>query len=165
MSIRATSNVGGLYFEHKNLARIVGELVFDGMHQMLLEVKANLSSVPSTLGGGEHRYAGAILSILTYATLAPVTSFITPAYPGFLTVPAGVTQYTIALLKTYRDEALRIFFKYQLVQRATIQQFLEAINAKYVSRLRDRVTGQVPTDIRLLMMSLFQIYGKSQQIT
>ena len=160
MSTRATSNVRELYFEHKDLTRIVGEPMFDGLHHMLLQVKANLSSVPSTLGGGTHGYAGAMLSVATYATLAPMTPFITPTHPGTLTVPAGATQYAIALIKTQHDEALRIFSEYQLVQRATIQQVLEAIDPKYVTRLRNRVTGQVPTDIRFLFMSLFSIYGK-----
>ena len=141
MSTRATTNVRENYFEHKDLSRIVGEPVFDNLHQMLLEVKANLSSVPSTLGGGAHGYAGAILSVPTYATLAPTTPFITPVHPGTLTVPAGATQYAIALLKTQHDEHMRVFSEYQLVQRATIQQVLEAINSKYVTRLRNRITG------------------------
>ena len=55
---------------------------------------------------------------------------------------------------------MRTFSEYQLVQRATIQQVLESIKSKYVTRLRNRITGHVPTDIRLLMMFLFQIYGK-----
>ena len=160
MSTRATTNVRENYFEHKDLSRIVGEPVFESLHHMLLQVKANLSSVPSTLGGGAHGYAGAILSVTTYATLAPTTPFITPVHPGILTVPAGATQYAIAFAKTQHDELMRVFSEYQLVQRATIQQVLEAINPKYVKRLRNRITGQVPTDIRLLMMSLFAIYGR-----
>ena len=111
----ATSNVRELYFEHKDLTRIIGEPVFDGLHQMLLEVKANLSSVPSTLCGGAYRYAGAILSIPTYATLASMTPFIISTYPGILTVPAGATQYAIDLLKTQHDKALITFSEYQLV--------------------------------------------------
>ena len=100
MSTRATSSVHELYFEHKYLSRIVGEPVVDSLHQILLEVKANLNSVPSTLDGGSHGYAGAILSVPSYATLAPMTLFITPAHPGILTVPPGATQYAIALIKT-----------------------------------------------------------------
>ena len=72
----------------------------------------------------------------------------------------GSTQYVIALLKVQHEENLKNFSEYQLVQRALIQQVLEAIDGKYLTRMRNRVTGQVPTDIRLLIMSLFTIYGK-----
>ena len=43
---------------------------------------------------------------------------------------------------------------------AVIQQVLEAIGPEYLTRLCNRVTGQVPSDIRLLFSSLFSIYGK-----
>ena len=90
-----------------------------------------------------HDYAGIILP--TYATLAPMTPFIIPVHLGTLNVPMGSTQY---------------FSEYQLVQCALIQQVLEAIDSKYLTRMINRVTGQVPSDIQLLVMSLFTIYGK-----
>ena len=128
MSTRATSSVREIYFEHKDLSHIVSEPVFDSLHQILLEVKANLNSVPSTLSGGAHGYAGAILSVPTYATRAPMTPLITPAHPGVITVPPDATQYDIALIKTQHDENMLTFSEYQLVQRTTIQQVLAAIN-------------------------------------
>ena len=45
---------------------IHGEPYFDGLHTMLQQVKANMSSVPSNLGGVAHGYAGAILSNTIY---------------------------------------------------------------------------------------------------
>ena len=41
-----------------------------------------------------------------------------------------------------------------------IQEAFAAINVKYVTHLRNRLTRQVPRDIHLLMISLFQIYRK-----
>ena len=92
-------NVREFFFEHKNLTPIHGEPVFDSLHAMLLKVKANLSSIPCTLGGRAHGYSGDILFVATYATLAPMTPFLVPVHPGVLIVPAGATQYAIALLK------------------------------------------------------------------
>ena len=71
---------------------LIGEPDLDGLHQLLLEVKANLSLVPSTLGGGAHGYSGIILSAPTYATLAPRTPFLMPAHSGILNVLPGATQ-------------------------------------------------------------------------
>ena len=55
------------------------------------------------------------------------------------------------------DEALENFHSYQLVQLALVQQVLEAIETKYMSTLRNRITGQVPSDIRNLILNLFRI--------
>ena len=101
-----------------------------------------------------------LLSDPIYATLAPGTPFVIHLHPGVLVVTQGVTQYEIALAPTTHDEALCIFSEYNLVMRACIQQVLAAISPKYLIRLRNRVTGQVPADIRLLFTSLFSIYGK-----
>ena len=49
---------------------------------------------------------------------------------------------------------------YLLVQRALIQQGLDAIESKYVTRLRNIITGQVPNGIRQFLFQLFQVYGK-----
>ena len=149
-----------LYFEHKNLTRISGEPTFASLHKMLLELKANAVSVPSTLGGGAHGFIGVILSGPTYATLAPMTPFVIPVHPGPLRVVHGATQYEIALAKTMHEESTQTFQTYQLVQRALVQQVLEAIETKYLSSIRNRVTGQVPAEIRALVLHLFRIYGK-----
>ena len=42
MSTRFTTNVRELYFEFKELTLLIGEPEFDGLHQMLLEIKANI---------------------------------------------------------------------------------------------------------------------------
>ena len=149
-----------LYFEHKNLTRISGEPTFASLHKMLLELKANAVSVPSTLGGGAHGFIGVILSGPTYATLAPMTPFVIPGHTGPLRVVHGATQYEIALAKTMHEESTQTFQTYQLVQRALVQQVLEAIETKYLSSIRNRVTGQVPAEIRALVLHLFRIYGK-----
>ena len=160
MTYNVSPNMKDLFFEHKELTPINGEPNFENLHGLRLEVKANCSSVPSTLGGGAHGYAGMLLSDPIYATLAPGTPFVIPLHPGVLVVAQGATQYEIALATTTHDEALRIFSEYNLVMRACIQQVLAAISPKYLTRLRNRVTGQVPADIRLLFTSLFSIYGK-----
>ena len=117
---------------------------------MHLESKANCSSVPCMLVGGAHGYSGILLSATTYATLAPTTPFVIPLHPGVLLVPVVSTQYEIALIKTTHDETLRVSQEYNLVIRALIQQVLEAIDPKYLTRLRIRVISQVPSDICLL---------------
>ena len=47
-----------LYFEHKDLTCIVGDPTFAPLHSILLELKANTSSIPCNLGVGSHVYVG-----------------------------------------------------------------------------------------------------------
>ena len=47
-----------------------------------------------------------------------------------------------------------------LIQRALVQQVLEAIEPMYLSSLRNQITGQVPSEIRDLILHLFHVYGK-----
>ena len=85
------TNYRDLYFMYKNLIQISGKPSFPTLHQLLLELKANAGSVPISLGGGDHDFIGIILPAPTYATIAPMTSFIIPVYPGMPTVAEGTT--------------------------------------------------------------------------
>ena len=116
-----------LYFEHKDMPRIVGEPSFTTLHDMLRRLKANASSVPCTLGGGAHGYVGTLLSPTAYASLSH-TAFQAPTHPGGLNIPHGSTQYEIAHIKqTYQDN-LAIFQDYCLMQRALIRQVCQAVD-------------------------------------
>ena len=119
-----------------------------------------MRSVPSILCGGQNGIIGVILCPVTYATLAPMQPFVPPVHPGILQVDLPATQFEIALAKTVHDENVRNFQSYLLVQRALVQQVLEAINEKYLSSLRNRITEQVPSEIRDLILHLFRVYGK-----
>ena len=46
------------------------------------------------------------------------------------------------------------------MQHALIQQVMEALEAKILTRLGNCVTAQVPANIRTLILHIFQAYGK-----
>ena len=108
-----------LYFEYKALTRVNGEPTFTSLQKLLLELKLNAVSVPTTLGGGAHGFTSIILSPPTYTTLSPFHPFVVPIYPDAL-LNQQRTQYEIALPSTLHAEALHNFQKYQLVQRALV---------------------------------------------
>ena len=150
-----TTHYRDLYFEHKHLTRISGKPNFSSLHKILLEIKANAVSVPSTLGGGAHDFIRIVLSNPIYSTIAPTKPFITLVQLGPLRIANGATQYQISLAKIVHEEATQTFQTYQLVQRVLIQQILEDIDSKYLSSIRSRVTGQVPAEICAFMLRLF----------
>ena len=155
----ANTNFQELYFEHKDMPRIMGEPTFSTLHEMLRRLKANASSVPCTLGGGAHGYVGALLSPQSYATLSQ-TAFTAPLHPGTLTIPLGSTQYAIAHLKQTHEDNITVFQEYSLMQRALIKQICQAVDPQYIAALRNRVTGQIPQNCLDILQYLFSIYGK-----
>ena len=92
--------------------------------------------------------------------LAPMAPFVVPTHPGTLRAPMEATQYQVALVKMVHNEALQTFQSYQLIQCALVQQVLETIETKYLRSIKNRITGQVPAEIRMLILHLFQIYRK-----
>lgn len=149
-----------LFFEHKILDRISGEPDFPQLHSLLRACKANACSVPSTLGGGQNGYIGMLVSAVAYASLAPGTPFTAPVHPGALPPLPNGTQYQITQLKSQHDESKRVYEEYILMQWALIAQVISVLEAKYLSALRNRVTGQLPSDIRAIFLYLFKVYGK-----
>ena len=63
------------YFEHPFLTAIRTEPTYETLHHLKNEVKANASSVPTTLGGGNHGYLGMILTPAEYCYIAPTDLF------------------------------------------------------------------------------------------
>ena len=153
-------NLNELYFEYKVLPRIVGEPTFNNLHEILKQLKANTCAVPCTLGGGANGYLGMLVSPPKYATVAPGTPFVAPAMPGALVINPTDTQYQIAITKTLYETALREHQTYILMQRALISLIQKCIDPKYTNAVRNRTTGQLPGDIRLIMTHLFTTYGK-----
>ena len=56
--------------------------------------------------------------------------------------------------------ATRVFRDYALMQRALIQHLVNAIDNKYLPSMQNRITGQLPADVRVILFRLFSIYGK-----
>ena len=83
-----------------------------------------------------------------------------PLHPDALTNVVWITQYKIAALKTLHKEEIETYHAYKLVQGVLEQYVLKEIKTKYLSNLRNQVTGQVPSKIRIMMLQLFRIYGK-----
>ena len=91
-------------FEYPDLTRIIGEPTTATLITLRNEVKANVQTVHTTLGGGEHGHLGLVCSPATYATLVPGnTPYVNPPNPGRLIIDGTETQYQIA---QRRDEAL-----------------------------------------------------------
>ena len=121
-----------------------------------------MAAVPCTLGVGENGYLGMLLSAAQFNTVAPGTLFVPPPMPGALVIDPAYTQYQIAMSKTQYEAALRDHKKYILMQRSLSALAQQAVQSNYTNAAQNRITGQLPAEIRLLKTHLFNTYGRKK---
>ena len=155
-----TPSVKDTYFQHKLLTKIHGKPTYPTLHKLHTELKANASSVPSTLGGGLHGHLGLILTPTAYATLQPTTPWVTPPNPGPFVPPAAGTAAQLDAARTVWVESHQCFEMYQATEKALIAQVVDAVDTIYLRALLNRATGQYSTSIRAIMDHLFTTYGQ-----
>ena len=93
------------YFQHKTLSRVHGQPIYATLQILFGELKANASSVPTTLGGGAHGHLSLLLTDATYTTLSAVP-FISPPNPGPFTplVPPGTAAQIEAACSVWKEQ-------------------------------------------------------------
>ena len=98
MTLTSSVNYKYSYFKQPVLTAIRGEPTYETLHHIKNELKANASSVPTTLGGGNHGYLGMILTPAEYRRITLTDPFTWPPNLGVLVSnPSGTaTQIKIA---------------------------------------------------------------------
>ena len=64
------------------------------------------------------------------------------------------------MAKTQYETALREHQTYILLQRSLISLVQDAVENKYTNTIRNRITGQLPADIRVIKNHLFGAYRR-----
>ena len=72
------------YFPSKEFTKISWEPTYYTLHNLHKQIKSNVASVPSTLGGGQHGHLSLVLYPLKYQIISLV-SFQRPVDPGATT--------------------------------------------------------------------------------
>ena len=147
------------YFQHKTLTRVHGQPTYATLRTIFDELKANASSVPTTLGGGLHGHLGLLLTPATYATLDPVP-FVAPANPGPFVPPAHGTAAQIEAARDVWKDQHQTFAVCQAVEKALIAQIVDALDAAYLAPLHNTATGSYGDNVRNVMAHLLRTYGK-----
>ena len=148
------------YFQHKVLTKVVGQPTYESLQLLSTEIKANASSVPSTLGGGLYGHLGLILSDERYATLAHSVPWVTPQNPGPFDPPNPATAAQIEAAKDVWRERKLTFELCQATEKALIAQIVDSIDSIYLRALLNRVTGQYSNSISAVLAHLFTTHGK-----
>jgi hypothetical protein len=160
MMLSRIPSVKDTYFQHKLLTRIHGKPTYESLQNGFTKLKANVRSVPSTLGGRQHGHLGLLMSDACYTALAHTVLFVTPGNPGPFVPPVAGTGPQIEAAKDVWKELQQTFELCQATEKALIAQIVEIINPIYLLRaLLDRATGQYSSSIRALLLHLFTTYA------
>ena len=151
-------NYKDYYLEHPVLTKIRGEPTYETLHHLKNELKANVSSVPTTLGGRNHVYLGMILTPTEYHRIVPADPLTQPPNLGILVSnPAGTAAQIVSTEDTHRTTK-KIFLETLLIKRTIIHQIIESVDTKYLASLRNpftrKITPLVPTILNFLLRSI-----------
>ena len=92
-------------FPHKVFLIIEVEPDYHITHNMLTLLYVKVSTLSTTLGGGNHGHIGVVIWDTLYATILP-TTYNAPLYPGITTqVPAQATTAVYLKIKCKHAEA------------------------------------------------------------
>ena len=160
MQLNGVPSVKDTFFQHKVLTRILHRPSYESLKNCLNELKANASSVPTTLGGGLNGHLGLLLSDAVYGPLANNVLFVTPVHPGPFVPPVGGTGPQIDAAKDVWKDLCSTFQICHATEQALIAQVVEIIDPSYLRAILNTATGRYADNIRALLQHLFDTYGK-----
>jgi tetrahydrodipicolinate N-succinyltransferase len=147
------------FFEFPELTKLHGEPTSENLFTLRNELKANAQTVYSNLSDGVHGHIALVISDAQYALLTPVP-FVRPVFPGQLIIPPGTTGPMATVMREEHQEAIRIFREVQGVEKALIQQIVQAIEAPFLSALRVRATNALGGTVYDILAYLQDVYGR-----
>ena len=147
-------NVKYVYFQHKVLTRVHGKPHLDSLKILFDKIKANASSVKSTLGGGMYGHLGLLISDTRYATLL-ATASVNPVNSGPFNPPAQGTGAQIEAAKYVWLDKKFTFELCQATEKALIPQVVDTVDATYLEASRNVNTSRYGDSIRSLTQHLY----------
>ena len=159
MMLTSSVNYKDSYFKHLVLIAIRGEPTYDTLHHLKNELKANASSVPPTLGGGNNGYLGMIPTTAEYRRIDPNDTFTRPP-KGFLVQNLVGTAAQNPSAEKNHWLTKKFYLETLLLERTSIQKIIEAIKIKYLAAICNPITGQITPLVPTILEFLHSSYGR-----
>ena len=124
---------------------------YETLNNIKEALKRNFSTVPYTLGGGNHGYLGAILTAAENAAAAPLNTptLTDPIFPGAAAViPPNSTRPQIGAIERLFNKALHQWMEYKNLTNAGKKFIRDGINDMYLKGITDRNAGLAHVTIR-----------------
>ena len=116
----SNKNYAPNYFIYPKLTKIHGELTFDILNRIRNEIKANLTSISSDLGGRGHVHLGLGLLPMKYATISG-TPYVHPMHPGATPLTRSTNNETMNLHDDWK-RVLRIYCEVIDIEKTIIRK-------------------------------------------
>ena len=100
---------------------IRGKPTYETLHHLKNELKANVSSVPTTLGGGNHGYLGMILTPAEYRHISPTDPFTRPPNSGVVVPNLAGTAAQIARAEKTHCSTKKLYLETLILEQTFIQ--------------------------------------------
>ena len=142
MTSTSTVNYKDSYFDHPVLTKICREPTYETLHHLKNQIKANASSVPTTLGDGNIGYLVMVLTPTEYHCIAPANTFIQPLNTGVLVPNPAGTAAQIASTEYMHRLTKEFYLNTLLLERTIIKKIIKAVDTKYLAALHNAVTGK-----------------------
>jgi len=121
--------------------------------------KSNAKSVYSNLSDGAHGHPALVMTASQYGLVSKMT-FVRPAHPGTLLIPAATTAAQSQVLCEHHKEQLRLFREVEGVEKALIQQIIKSVEAPYLAAIRDRVSNSLTGTVQQILDYLQTAYSR-----
>jgi hypothetical protein len=121
----------------------------------------NANSFASTLGGGNHRYLGALMTTPNYllATQPNATAFTAPIFPGYLPAVQGTAAQVSDQVHAH-NQNLQKWKEHENVSKALRKQPIDAVDPAYITHLEDPYSGFNKVLVKDILSDLLENYGK-----
>ena len=148
-----------IYFEFPELTKIHGTPSYHTLRIIEDEVKSNLASVTSELGGGANGHLGLLGTDAEYANIPGTAPYIRPVHPGALVIEAGTSQHISTGMRNDHGDAIKLFREVDDVEKCIIKQLVQALDSKFLKSLRNRSTNAIAHNLQTIFAHLFTKYG------
>jgi hypothetical protein len=139
---------------------IIGTPNYETLSVIFRILSANATSVPCPLGNGQLGWLRITINEDLYNSLSN-TPFVAPINPGYApNLPAFPTANQVSLLQATHKEQLRLWNEYNTIDRALKHQLIGAVEGKFISAIRNRITGFSTLSTRTIMEHLLYTYGR-----
>ena len=152
-------NFKATHFEYSTLTKIYGPPTYETLTQLTNELKANASSVPSSLGGGAHGHLGLVIPPSQYALLSNIP-YVRPRQPPPFFLPQGTDPQVAQMLRESHVENVRAFRECIGVENALKQQLVTAVDTTWLAPLRNPISNSITMPIVDVIQYLYQVHGK-----